>query len=167
MNAEEKIQLINSKIEKYKSELNKYKYAKFCIERGEPLNDDDLKFIKHSLEQSGEFIAYQRIGENVWDVSLNPNYEVNESVKRTNDAMVSNIEYQKTIAYKTYTILLISSMVSVLSLVISIKTAKDKTIQKEISKSANSLKQIEKSVEKMSQKEGILVLDTVKVSFKK
>jgi hypothetical protein len=57
-------------------------------------NDNFCREIAGLIIKGGEFQAIRR--ENIdWDITLNPNYELSKSVKKTNEAIINNFTIQK------------------------------------------------------------------------
>ena len=83
----EEINRVNRKINEYWEVLEKYDYVKFDFKQsGLKTHDEAFKVIA-SLTKSGKYIAEREKDIIEWRLSKNPNFELNESVRQTNNSI--------------------------------------------------------------------------------
>ena len=161
----QRMKLIEQRANEYINILEKESYLKLSTTEG--FNEQEIKRIISLIEASGKFTAKQRFQLNTWDITINPNYDINQSIIKTNNSVQSSITFQQKIGNRTLLALLFSALLSLGSFIISILEISDKTTQIELKEQAESLQKIESALQQMNQTVEKYFSDTLKVSILK
>lgn len=129
------------------------------------MNGQDFKRVCAILEKDGKYLCKQESGQLTWEVKRNPNYETNESVKRTNESLIKSANNQQKNDDRTFSVLVMTAATSIISLAISTQDILCNSKKKEFQEQVQSLKRIDSTLLKLVEKEEIKKGDTLNVSF--
>lgn len=91
----EEINRVNRKINEYLNILEKDDYVRVDFKTSGLKNHDEAFRVITSLTKSGKYLAERNGDVLEWRLSKNPNFELNESVRQTNNSVKSTNKLQK------------------------------------------------------------------------
>lgn len=129
------------------------------------LNYNQLKNVTALIEKDGKHICQFQQSSLIFETRHNPNYDINESVKKTNDALVKNIDNQQKNDDRSYFALMLSACASVISLGVVMQDIACNSTQRELQQQVESLKKIDSTLLKLVEKVEKAKEDTLNVSL--
>ena len=138
------------------------------------INSDDFEHIARLnymkkvvalIEADGKYICHFQQSSIVFETRHNPNYDINESVKKTNSAIVQNIEIQEKYANRTLAALWLTVILSFIGSGISIYEIIDNKVELQLSRQVESLKKIDSTLSRLVEKAEKAKEDTLNVSL--